>query len=254
MKDKNNPDERLRLQVFLSRSGYCSRRKAMDLIFRGRVSVNGKIVREPSLLVAGGQDRVVADGKEIGISRKQYILLNKPKGHVTTKADPFAAKTVMDLLPENLRGLNPVGRLDKDTEGLLLLTNDGELAHQLTHPKHTVDKTYHVKVKGALSIVHRKKLEQGITLEGRKTAPARIGRIRQGDNETELALTIHEGRKRQIRRMMEHLGCPVVSLKRLSLGPLSLGNLKPGCFRPLTPKEIDALRKTARPVTRRGIK
>ncbi len=245
MTDDTPGGDKVRLQVFLSRSGLCSRRKAMDLIFRGWVSVNGQVVREPSYPVTPGKDEVLADGQKIGFYRKEYILLNKPGGYTTTKADPFAEKTVFDLLPSRMRALHPVGRLDKETEGLLLLTNDGPLTFALTHPRHRVDKTYLVRITGTLTPADREKMEQGILLEGRQTARAKVAGIRPDGTGTQFTLTIHEGRKRQVRLMLDALGYSVVYLKRLSLGPLALGDLKTGGYRPLTSQEVEELKRQA---------
>ena len=232
----------LRLQVFLSRQGICSRRKAFALICEGRVKVNGQIVREPSTLVNFSTDKVEADGKAVAKKSYSYILLNKPKGYVTTKKDRFAFKTVFDLLPEEFQHLVPVGRLDKDTEGLLLLTNDGNLVYRLTHPKFNIEKTYLVILKGILARGAIRDLEQGILLGGRKTAEAKIKDVRCRENETECLITIHEGRKRQIRLMFAEKKYPVVYLKRIAQGPLNLGNLGAGQWRKLTKEEIRDLK------------
>jgi len=230
----------LRLQVFLSRSGACSRRKALDVIFAGRVSVNGRCVTEPSFAVRPGTDRVFFDGRPVGSAVKAYVLLHKPKGVVTTKRDRFAAKTIPDLLPEDLKNLNPVGRLDKDTTGLLLLTNDGDLAHQLMHPSFGVDKIYRVYLDRPLAAVDQKKLERGVVLDGKRTLPCRI---RRGAEDVEV--TLHEGRKRQIRRMFDKAGYVVKELKRLRHGPLDLGDLESGAYRRLSPREISVLKAFA---------
>ena len=148
----------MRLQVFLSRSGASSRRKALDIIFAGRVSVNGRVVTEPSFCVHPESDRVLLDGRPVEAGEKTYLLFHKPKGVVTTKRDRFAAKTVLDFFPEDLKHLNPVGRLDKDTTGLLLLTNDGDLAHRLMHPSFDVEKVYRVRLDRALSPGDKKRL------------------------------------------------------------------------------------------------
>ncbi len=235
--------EALRLQVFLSRNGVTSRRKAFDLIQEGHVKVNGKVIREPSTPVDSSKDKIEVDGQSIRPKNYDYILLNKPSGVVTTKEDVFASKTVIDLLPVEYRHLVPVGRLDKDTEGLLLLTNDGDLTFQLTHPKFNIDKTYLVRVTGKLKDEDKIKLEKGIMLEGRKTFPAKIAEIKPLQNQTEFMMTIHEGRKRQIRMMLGHLKYPVVYLKRLSQGTLVLGNLPTGHWRLLTADEVNAFKK-----------
>ena len=232
----------MRLQVFLSHNGVCSRRKALELIFQGHVAVNGRIMTEPSADVDPGRDKISVNGREIETKAYTYILLNKPSGYVTTKEDRFAAQTVFDLLPPVMRHLAPVGRLDKDTEGLLLLTNDGDLAYQLTHPKFQIKKVYFVRIEGKLDLEKKRKLEQGILLDDQKTAPAGVEQIKYGKNQTEFYLTIHEGRKRQIRRMLAKIGHAVVYLKRVAQGPLQLGNLKSGQWRLLNERELEGLR------------
>lgn len=237
----SGPDQKTRLQVFLSHNGVASRRKAFDLIMEGHVKVNGKLVREPSTPVDAGLDKIEVDGKLVIVKKYDYVLLNKPAGVTTTKEDIHAEQTVIDLLPENYKHLVPVGRLDKDTEGLLLLTNDGDLTFKLTHPKFDVDKTYLVRVKGALSDDIKKKLEEGIMLEGRKTFPAKINDVKTKNRETEFLMTIHEGRKRQIRNMLGSFKLLVTYLKRLTQGPLELGDLPRGKWRILSPSEAAQL-------------
>jgi 23S rRNA pseudouridine2605 synthase len=235
-----NADSKLRLQVFLSRNGIASRRKAFDLIQEGYVKLNGKVVLEPSTPV-NLNDKVEVNGQLIVNKKFDYILMNKPAGVTTTKEDIHAEQTVIDLLPEQFKHLVPVGRLDKDTEGLLLLTNDGDLTFKLTHPKFDVNKTYLVRIKGMLNDDIKKQLEDGIMLEGRKTFPAKIDHIKSKNRETEFTMTIHEGRKRQIRNMLGSFKLLVVYLKRLSQGPLVLGDLPRGKWRVLSPSEADSL-------------
>ncbi len=213
----------------------------MELVQSGFVSVNGNITREPSLDVDSKKDVVQVGGKIIRTKDYEYILLNKPKGFVTTKEDKFADKTVYDLLPPSFKHLSPVGRLDKNTEGLLIFTNDGRLTQKLTHPSFNVKKTYFVKIDGILAEGDKKLLEDGIILEGKKTAPAQIGNVKFNNGITEFNLTIHEGRKRQIRRMVEIIGKKVVYLSRVSQGGLKLGGLKKASFRTLTKEEIQKL-------------
>ena len=232
----------MRLQVFLSRYGVCSRRKAFDLVLGGRVSVNGQQVVEPSTPVDPAKDKVCVDDKVVAAKAYTYILFNKPQGCVTTREDRFAEKTVFDLLPSEFRHLVPVGRLDKDTEGLLLLTNDGDLTYRLTHPSFDIDKTYRVKITGTLEPQDRHALERGVVIEGRRTAPSKIQDARRAGDGTEFTLTIHEGRKRQVRLMVAHVGKKVIYLQRAAQGPLRLGDLKLGHWRELTSKEIEALK------------
>jgi len=241
MKLSGKDPNKLRLQVFLSRNGVCSRRRAFDIIKEGRVTLNGQVCREPSTPVNPQGDHISVDKHKIKGKSYSYVLLNKPSGYTTTKADRHARKTVLDLLPRKFQHLSPVGRLDKDTEGLLLLTNDGDVAYQLTHPKFNVDKTYFVRILGRLAIDQKKKVEGGVYIDKKKTSPATIKNIRPLKNQTELMITIHEGRKRQIRYMFAKVGCRVIYLKRLNQGPLSLGPLKKGMCRTLTKQEITKL-------------
>ena len=227
----------MRLQVFLSHNGVCSRREAMKIIQQGQVSV------EPSTPIDPQKDRVAVRGKEIHKKSYDYIILNKPKGYVTTRKDPFAEKTIYDLLPKDFHHLVPVGRLDQDSEGLLLLTNDGQLTNHLIHPRFHVDKTYWVKIKGQLTAPQKTQLEKGISLDGTKTAPAKIRDVKISGSYTECLVTIHEGRKRQIRRMISHVGHDVIDLKRISQGPLKLDALPTGKIRRLEPQEIEQLRR-----------
>lgn len=235
--------QKLRLQVFLSHNGFCSRREAMGVVQSGRVTVNGQKISEPSYKVDPEKDVVTVDGKTVHKKSYEYILMNKPSGYMTTTDDPHAEKTVLDLLPENLRNLNPVGRLDKDTEGLLLLTNDGDLAYRLTHPKFNIDKVYFVQISGILQDEQRKRLEQGIKLDGGKTSPARVRNLRVSPSQktSEFELIIHEGRKRQIRLMVGVLGHRVIYLSRIAQGALTLSGLLPGQWRLLNPQEIQSL-------------
>ncbi len=233
----------MRLQVFLSHNGVCSRREAMRVIQAGRVTLNGVLVKEPSTQVDPRKDQVTVDGRKVEAKGLEYIMLHKPAGFITTKEDAHAERTVMDLLPDSLKHLVPVGRLDKDTEGLLLLTNDGDLTFRLTHPQFTVDKKYLVRIGGQLVQEKRHRLQDGVVIEGRKTAPAQILDVRETDGQTEFLFIIHEGRKRQVRLMMKAVGCSVSYLKRLAQGPLELGNLALGKWRALNPSEIALLKK-----------
>ncbi len=235
----------MRLQVFLSHNGVCSRRDAMDVVMAGRVKVNGKLIKEPSTQVDGSED-ITVDGQQIGAKNYAYVMLHKPMGYTTTKDDPHATKIVMDLLPSHMRHLSPVGRLDRDTEGLLLFTNDGYWAQKLMHPKFHLEKTYWAEMQGELKLQDKRKLEAGIILEGKKTLPCRITDLRynvdnKNNTQTQLTITIHEGRKRQIRTMFYTCGHKVTYLKRIAIGSLELKDLKLGQWRELTPKEIKDL-------------
>lgn len=236
----------IRLQVFLSHNGVCSRREAMVVVQSGRVTVNGVLVKEPSTQVDPMKDKITVDGKLIEAKHFDYLMLNKPAGYVTTKEDAHAERTVMDLLPPQLQHVVPVGRLDKDTEGLLLMTNDGDLTFKLTHPKFDVDKTYMVRIGGPLIAEKKRRVEQGVMVDGKMTFPARISGIRTMKEETEFLMTIHEGRKRQVRLMMKAVGCAVLYLKRVAHGALNLGELPIGKWRALTPPEVMQLKTTQR--------
>ena len=205
--------------------------------------MNEKIVKESSHQIDSSRDRIVVDGKRVEEKSYQYILLNKPKGFVTTTLDRHAEKTVLDLLPKEFQHLNPVGRLDKDTEGLLLLTNDGDVAYRLTHPKFNVDKIYVVKIDSQLSAQQKSLLEKGVLLEGHRTSPAKIRNFKNIQGKSEFEITIHEGRKRQIRLMLNAVGHEVVYLQRIAQGPLRLGDLKVGCWRILEGSEIISLKR-----------
>ncbi len=224
----------MRLQVFLSRSGISSRRASKNIISSGRIKVNGKKVFSVSFKIDPEKDKVFLDDRTIAPKEKVYIMLNKAKGVTTTKSDPFADKTVMECLPYEFRHLNPVGRLDKDTTGLLLLTNDGELINKLTHPRYMVEKLYRVKLDKKLTLQDKKRIEKGIILDGRNTSPCKI-RLKEGLN---LEITIHEGRKRQIKRMFKKIGYKVIALKRLKEGDLNLGSLPEGKWRFLSNEEL----------------
>lgn len=234
-----------RLQKYLAASGVASRRKAEELIRQGRVTVNGKRA-VLGTKVQPGKDVIRVDGKEVRKEEKVYILLYKPRGVITTCFDPQGRPTVRDLFPGIPASVHPVGRLDYDTEGLLLLTNDGKLTYLLTHPRHEVSKTYQVLVAGKPTWGDIKQLEQGVLLEDGRTAPAKVRVLGYHGRGTLLEMTIHEGRKRQIRRMCATLGYPVLKLKRTQIGFLTLGRLQPGGYRYLTPVEVRKLRRLAR--------
>ncbi|HEY5619214.1 MAG TPA: pseudouridine synthase [Vicinamibacterales bacterium] len=233
-----------RLQKVLSQAGLASRRAAEKLIAEGRVTVNGETVRTMGTKADPSIDDIRVDGRRIRApQRLRYILLNKPAGYVTTRSDPQHRPTVIDLL-HGVRGyVYPVGRLDYDTEGLLLLTNDGDLAARLTHPRHGVERTYEARVSGMPDSEALERLRKGIPLDGRRTLPADVillnpGRSREGV----LRLTIREGRNRQVRRMCDAVGHPVRMLRRTHVGPLEDRRLKPGQWRELTADEVHALR------------
>ena len=229
----------MRLNAYLARAGVASRRKADELIKAGRVTVNG----EPGQLntFVAGDDRVEVDGKPVAKQRLTYVLLHKPTGVVTTAGDPHARVTVVDLVDHPTRVV-PVGRLDVDTTGALLLTNDGELAHRLAHPRYGVEKTYVVEVEGEPSDDALRTLEHGVELEDGRSAPARARRLAP----SRVELTIHEGRKHQVKRMLEALGNPVTRLHRSVYAGLTLEGLEPGAWRELEPSEVELLRTSTR--------
>jgi 23S rRNA pseudouridine2605 synthase len=232
-----------RLQKILSESGVASRRKAETLIRQGRVMVNSRTAqlgdKADSL-----RDCIKVDGQRVGLSlSKVFVLLNKPKGTLTTADDPEGRAMVMDLLKIKKPRLFPVGRLDFDAEGLLLLTNDGEMAHRLSHPSFRIPRTYWVKVKGKPQAQEIRKLSQGVTLEDGPTAPCRIFPLRETEENMWLEMILYEGRNRQVKRMWQKLGYPVLKLKRTGFAGLSLGNLQPGEHRSLSAGEVQKLRR-----------
>jgi pseudouridine synthase len=235
-----------RLQKILSHAGIASRRAAEKLIAEGRVTVNGKAVREMGTKADPAHDDIRVDGRRVkGPERLRYILLYKPAGYVTTRSDPQRRHTVMDLIDGVREYVYPVGRLDYDTEGLLLLTNDGDLAAMLTHPRHEVERTYEAHVAGVPDDDAIDRLRRGIPLDGRRTQPADVILLnkRPTDREGIVLITIREGRNRQVRRMLEAVGHPVRTLRRTKIGPLSDRRLKPGEWRDLSAKEVAALQR-----------
>jgi len=236
-----------RLQKVLARAGFGSRRVCDDLIAAGRVTVNDEIA-ELGRRVDVGHDRVAVDGAAIGVRPGLvYYLLNKPTGVVTTADDPQGRPTVVTMVPEEPR-VFPVGRLDLDTEGLLVLTNDGDLAHRLTHPSFGVDKEYLAQVEGRPTRAALRRLREGVELEDGPTAPAQVALVEP----SVLRVTIHEGRNRQVRRMCECVGHPVVRLVRTRIGPLADRRLKPGEWRELTLDEVRALERAVAGQTTHG--
>ena len=237
-----------RLQKILSHAGIASRRAAEKLIAEGRVTVNGQPVVEMGTKADPARDDIRVDGRRVkGPERLRYILLYKPPGYVTTRSDPQRRPTVMDLIGGVREYVYPVGRLDFDTEGLLLLTNDGDLAAVLTHPRHEVERTYQAHVAGMPDEDAIDRLRRGIPLDGRRTHPADVIVLnkRPHDREGILLITIREGRNRQVRRMLEAVGHPVRKLRRTKIGPLSDRHLRPGEWRDLSAKEVAALQSAA---------
>lgn len=227
----------------IARSGFASRRAAEKIISEGRVTVNGSLVVEMGVKVSP-EDEVAIDGIPITVAKQYTVLLNKPKGVVTTLSDPQGRPTIVRHLPDYGVPLKPVGRLDMDTEGLLLCTNDGELHARLSHPRYGIEKEYHAIVEGVPSDAAIDQLRKGVFIEGRKTAPAKVELIHAEPRTTSLRITIHEGRYRQVRFMCEAVGHPVISLKRTRYGPYSLKGMRPGEALLLGKKDVDALRKS----------
>jgi 23S rRNA pseudouridine2605 synthase len=225
----------VRLNAYLARAGVASRRKADDLIKAGRVLVNGEPGQLNTFVLAA--DRVEVDGREVGKQRLAHLLLHKPAGVVTTARDPQGRPTVVQLVPAEPRVV-PVGRLDADTTGALLLTNDGTLAHRLAHPRYGVEKVYEVEVRGEPSDDVLRRLAEGVELDDGLTAPARARRL----GRHRLELTLHEGRNRQVKRMLETLGLRVTRLHRSGYAGLTLDGLEPGAWRELAPGEVERLR------------
>ncbi len=232
-----------RLQKVMARAGVASRRRSEEMILRGLVSVDGRVVRELGTKVDPQSSQIEVMGKEISLgSERSYIMLNKPSGYITTVIDPYKRPTVMKFVSQYDRNLFPVGRLDLDSEGLLLLTDDGELSFRLTHPRFKVSKEYLVIVRGRPRNDAIWRLRQGVELEDGKTRPAVVRISGKDSGRTTLEISISEGRKRQIRRMCRAIGHPVLKLRRTAVGPLKLGNLRPGESRPLTAIELAELK------------
>lgn len=232
-----------RLQKLIAQAGLASRRQAEAWIADGRVLLNGAIAQLGDRAELG-RDEIVVNGRKLGSAeQKVTVLLNKPRGYISTLSDPQGRKLVTELVAELPQRLFPVGRLDYNTEGLLLLTNDGELSQRLSHPRHHVEKTYLVKVRGSLSEQKLRLLRDGIVLTDGKTQPAKVENVRAGSASGWFELTIREGRNRQVRRMCEAVDLQVVRLKRIRIGFLGLGNVAVGRYRLLTPQEVSSLKK-----------
>ena len=231
-----------RLQKYLASCGVASRRACEEIIKAGRVAVNGQTVTEMGFKVTVGVDKVSVDGKDINPEEELvYLMLNKPEGYVTTASDPQGRPTVLDLVAEVPQRVFPVGRLDVDTEGLLLLTNDGELAYRLTHPKFAVTKVYHALVTGKPSEDKLNRMRNGLKLDDGMTKPCTVEVIRRYNHKTLLEITISEGRNRQVRRMCRAIGNPIIELERVKLENIELSGVKRGQYRSLTLEELAPL-------------
>lgn len=237
----------VRLQKFMAEQGVASRRKSEDLIRAGKVKVNGHIA-EIGMKINPRKDLVtVGKQKLTNVKNRKmvYIMLNKPRGYVTTVSDELGRKTVMDLLPDFGCRIYPVGRLDKDSEGLLLLTNDGSFTNCMTHPSHEYAKVYRVTVRLAVNDEILFNLRNGIEIDGRKTAPCEVTVLTEEENRVVLEFILHEGRNRQIRKMCESQGLEVARLKRISIGPIKLGMLKQGDYKELSEQDVKKLLRSA---------
>ena len=234
--------ELMRLQKYIALCGVASRRSAEDLISAGKVSVNGTVVTELGTKIDPEKDRVTVGGKVLRSQEKKvYIMLYKPKGYVTTAKDNFDRDKVTDLIPQSLGRLYPVGRLDYDSEGLLLLTNDGDFTFRLTHPSHEVAKSYLVRIIGEISEDAVEQLRKGVVIDGRMTLPAKVSVKKCEEGKSTLLITITEGRNRQVRKMCAAVGHQLLRLCRVAEGPVKLSGLKPGEWRHLTKEEIALL-------------
>ncbi|KGG81387.1 pseudouridine synthase [Caloranaerobacter azorensis H53214] len=233
----------MRLQKYLAMCGIASRRKSEALILQGRVKVNGKVIDELGYKIDPDTDIVLFDNKRV-IKKENYIYiaLNKPEGYITTVKDQFNRPTVLDLVKNVNERIYPVGRLDYDTSGLIFLTNDGDLTYRLTHPKHEVEKVYIAKIKGIPTEEELNKFRNGLKIDDYITSKAKIEVLKKYNNYSIVKITIHEGKNRQVRKMCEKINHPVISLKRVAIGKINLGNLKKGNWRYLSKKEIEYLK------------
>jgi 23S rRNA pseudouridine2605 synthase len=232
---------RIGLARALSKLGCCSRSQAFAKIRQGRVTLNGAVCRDPESPVNLEGDRILVDSQPVAASTPVYLMLNKPRGVVTTAADEKGRRTVYDCLPAGLPWLAPVGRLDKASEGLLLLTNDSEWAARITAPETHLDKTYHVQIGALADAGLLRALQKGVTVDGERLRVKRVSVLRQGQRNTWLEIVLDEGKNRHIRRLLAALGVEVVRLVRVAIGPLVLGDLAKGSSRPLTPEEKSSL-------------
>jgi len=249
-----------RLQKLLSKAGVASRRASEQLMLDGRVTVNGSTVRELGTKADALRDDIRVDGRRVRIAEhRRYLLLNKPRGYVTTRSDPQGRPTVLDLIAGVREYVYPVGRLDFESEGLLILTNDGDLAARLTHPRHAVARVYEARVLGVPDARDLERLAKGLVIDGRQTAAAEVSRLTQrrgtasspirreraGTTHATFLIAVREGRNRQVRNMCEAIGHPVTHLRRVAIGPIRDARLKPGQWRELTAQEVVRLRNAA---------
>jgi 23S rRNA pseudouridine2605 synthase len=243
--DTEGEPQRQRLQRALAAAGVASRRKAEDLIVEGRVTVDGQVVMELGTTIDPTRQQVAVDGVIVRLERPRYILLNKPKGYITTVSDERGRQTVMDLVdvPEHVK---PVGRLDRPSEGLLFFTNDGELAYRIMHPSYEIDKEYEVDLDGHPPADALERVRRGISIDGERVTPSMVRPLRNEPDGTVVRVVIHEGRNRVVRRMFEAVGYPVLRLRRTRIGPLQIGSIPRGSWRDLTPGELEQIRQAVR--------
>ncbi|PKN80871.1 MAG: ribosomal large subunit pseudouridine synthase B [Candidatus Cloacimonetes bacterium HGW-Cloacimonetes-1] len=238
------PGKQIRLNKYLADSGLGSRRKVEQLILAGRITINGEVCVDLAMQVDSSHDLVEYEGETVKPDTKMlYIAFNKPRGYIVTQHDEHDRKTIYSLLPDLAQKCNYAGRLDKNSEGLLLITNDGDLINKLTHPKSKVEKVYKVDISPRLNGYQLEQLRRGVEIDGGKTYPAGVFVKKDADNKMTLKMVITEGKKRQIRLMIETVGAKVHNLKRLQFGPLKLGKLEPGMWRPLTVYEVRDLKR-----------
>ena len=229
----------MRINKFLAASGVASRRECDKLIVEGKVKVNGKIASVGENVNDG--DDVTVDGKKVSVKKNEYFILNKPKGYICSVSDDKGRKTVLDLMPQNVGRIYPVGRLDYDSEGLLILTTDGELAQRLTHPSNEIPKTYLVKIEGTCTEATLNPIRSGIEIDGYVTKKCKAHIVETNKEYTKIHITITEGKNREIRKMFAAIGREVTLLKRIKIGDLTLRGLDRGAYRKLTPAEVDYL-------------
>lgn len=237
----------IRLQKYISQAGLASRRQAERLMREGRIAVNGEPVREMGVRVTPGNDTVSLDGRIVKPARRRWLVFHKPPGVLCTRADPHGGETVYDLLPGWASALRYVGRLDKETSGLLLMTNDGDLAAALAHPRWRVDREYLARVTGQVTAKGLRALRRGVELDDGLARPKRVRRVQLGEDEWGVSLVLTEGRKREVRRLLRAVGHPVLALERTRFGPFRLGELKSGGWRPARPAELEDARAVIRP-------
>lgn len=242
MKRSSRAANAIRLQKYISQAGVASRRQAEGLMREGRISVNGEPARELGVRVIPGSDIVSLDGRIVQPARRRWIVFHKPPGVLCTRADPHGGETVYDLLPDWARALRYVGRLDRDTSGLLLMTNEGDVAAALAHPRGRIEREYLARVGGPVTARVLRALKEGVELEDGFARPRRARRARLGKDEWGLTLVLTEGRKREVRRLLQAVGHHVLALERTRFGPFRLGGLKSGCWRAARPAELEGAR------------